>query len=788
MTLKTRLFFKGLGGFLILLSLISAPARGQQFDYAHYPDLDFSFEHMSLEIRLDPGESSLKGRAIFRVSANIEGADTLVLEAAHMEIDHIRTGETDIDYSLHNDSLFVPLPASENSGQEYQVEIQYSTDPRFGLLENSEGTLWTSMLPRTARHLFPTVDHPRIAFSTDISIIVPSGLEVVATGVRREEEILSVDRVRHRFTADRPVPATAVSFAVGEFELTGIQFDNKEITTAIENGLAGDSTGVHLLEQAQNILENVEDELGMEYPYKHLSIVQVGDHMWERKTWGASMVFLYNNRGSLVNQLKRGIFAQFFGVYQREEQWSNSLGIQMYQAALHSRGNSVPALLRTTDEPGGGDTFPYSVYNVESWNRWQQVYPSVGQAPWKQVVDRTLGEVLKKGSGAYTFSEYASYWYRDSGQPLFNFVRPDLMIAEDTARQADSVVYRVEYRFMEGDSTLKLRFQARTGLVRELVTLPLVEYLPSGTQTSEVTFTGMSDSVMVRVSPFARTIDINPESRKNLYLEQVKPARFLIYELRNSENQDERVEAAEKLSNHADNPDLQLAIMDFLKSDPQPAVKAALLRSLTEITRGATGTQDLFLDALGSEHLPVRLAGLEAMKYYGKEDAIRQSVESFATQTDSIPVFKKAADILVGVSAPEQFDAFVNTMIRTDTAGVRAIYSIKNQADIGATERAIANASSYLNPVFNYTVRSVALRILTDHDHSPANWQERIQGLLEDRDPRIRYLAVRAIGNVPGLDAASILETVIQDEYDARVYRVMRSVIGNSNAQNSKSK
>src|SRR5699024_11463586 len=93
----------------------------------------------------------------------------------------------------------------------------------------------------------------------------------------------------------------------------------------------------------------------------------------------------------------------------------------------------------------------------------------------------------------------------------------------------DSVSYRVDYNYSQTENTLPLRFTARQGMYDELVTLPLIQTLSGQRDTSEVTFTGARDSVVVTVSPMVQNVDIDATARPELTLEQHKPASFLIH-------------------------------------------------------------------------------------------------------------------------------------------------------------------------------------------------------------------------------------------------------------------
>src|SRR5699024_8799906 len=111
----------------------------------------------------------------------------------------------------------------------------------------------------------------------------------------------------------------------------------------------------------------------MEYPYQRLHIVILNDHFWEQKPYGASVIYLYKNKGSLLNQLRRGLYAQWFGVYQHEARWANAEPIQLFQTVLHYKISDNPIFLKNENTPEADFSTVYETYSVNRWNFWQQM-------------------------------------------------------------------------------------------------------------------------------------------------------------------------------------------------------------------------------------------------------------------------------------------------------------------------------------------------------------------------------------------------------------------------------
>lgn len=759
---------------LFVFALFVSNSQAQEFDFEKYPRLNFNFSQLTLDLTIDPENRGVKGSATYEMSANIGGVDSLVLQAAHMDIASVRINEEEASFTLHNDSLVVQLPDTTAPGKSYSVEVNYSTVPNFGILSNDLGTVWTSLLPRTHRHWFPSIDHPRVTFNSTISLTVPSGYQAIANGVKLEEEILDVEQVRYTYKTRNEIPATSLAFAVGRFDRNETTFGIKKISLNAESGLWSAGERKSLLQDASQILGNAESLLGMEYPYERLNIVVLQDHFWETKSWGASAIFIYKNSGNLQTQLRRGIYGQWFGVYQREEQWAEADAMNLLQTALHYRLQDSATELSFSDVPSGNLSTVYNAFGPSTWNTFQENHHSL-EKNFITTVDENLSAILEWGEGVYEFKDYGEFWYRQTGQPVLELELGGSANGGRQTSESDTVIYRVDYT--QNADNIKLTFEALRGGYKELVTLPLVQVSANGVDTLQVTFTGARDSVSINVPALVENVTITTGDRPNLILEQYKPASFLIYQLRNASSIKERIEAAAKLGYHSDDPDLQLAIKDFMNRELDPRVKAALLKSFGEITGGASGTEQVFLDALQNDNRDIKEAALTVLQNYPENEAVQQRVKEYAMSSDSLKSFKNATRIYSSISDSSAFDSFVSNMVRTDTAGHKAIFAIQELANRGNIDKAVRQAEFYISDVYDFKVRSAALRILLQHDHAPADWEARAQELLADSDPRIRFITVNGLPKVTGMEYRELIEGVIQDEYDQRVYEAMEELL-----------
>lgn len=750
--------------------------QAQSFDHKPSPKLDFNFITLELELGIQPQNLRIDGAAKYEIKANVSGADTLILNTSHLDISSVTVDDEQADFSLNNDSLYILVDDSTEIGGRYEVRIRYSGRPQFGLLKNTNGTVWTSQLPKSQRHWVPIVDNPQVTFETTTSISVPSGYQGWGTGRKTEEEAVSVDVMRYRFSSSE-IPASSYSFGVGKFDSHSADYGEKTINVTVEKPLADSIDTEQILQSAKDYVGQIEEQVNQQLPYGELNIAVIEDHNWETKSWGASTVYLYANGGNIQDQLLRGIIGQWFGAFQRESQWSQADAITLYQTLLYNSISGNVSELDTTNRPQPMVTTVYENFGPKQWNDWQRDINSWQTPSLRSQLLTFAGEMLKELPAVVSWRDYADFWYRQIGQTLFEI--PSLSKEKQTVAEPepDSVAYEVLYSLDEAEGRLKLRFSSTQGMYDKLTTLTAYKVYSSRIDTGEVTFTGARDSVILQVDPTINTLRLESPDHPELVLNEFKPAPFLINDLENGETVEQRAEAARKLGYHSDDPDLQLAIRDFMKKDLEPEVRAALLGSLADITNGAAGTEETFLEALKSNSRQIRNAGLMALQNYKGSTTVFDRVQSEVRNAETFDFFKRAVKVLMTISSEEQFASFAESVTQQDSDGRESIFVIQQLANMGGVEEAIAKAELFISDDYRYEIRSMALEILINHDHTPADWISRADELLKTPDPRIRYLVVRGLQRNKNDEVKNFVRDHIQDEYDARVYYKMSSLL-----------
>ncbi len=749
--------------FTVLLTAVNVTAYGQSFDYENRPVLKFDFLEADIDLNLIPSQAKVAGSVTYRLEANVTGADSLILYAPEVAVDSVVSTDKALNYSIENGRLSIALEDSVVSGNKYQVQIYYHTNPRFGLLKDSEGTIWTSVLPKSHRHWLPSPGHPRIEAVTTLTLTVPAAYSVAATGVKTDEEILGLKRKKVTFRSSKPIPVTSLAFAAGKFNREGTSYGIKRIITYAEENTIDASAQKQLTNKAQQIIAEIESVTEKKYPYQQVHIVVLNDHFWEQKSYGATVIFLYQNRGDLMNQLRRGLYAQWFGVFQHEGQWADAWPMQLFQSALHYKLTDEPANLRVEDVPETGFSTVYENYSVNRWNFWQRL-PQWG-AETQQIAAEIIPELLASGPGTLTPQQIENIWYSYSGRPKIDIPAfTDKINTKNTA--SEQSVYRVDFNLLNG--SLELVFTAQKNAVEEPKTISLKIIDGGAGNVQKVTFGGAKDSVTVSIPAAVQNVLV-AQSGEEINLKIHKPVPFILYQLDNAESVAVRKKAALQLGYHTENPDLQLALAGYLNKEMEPEVKAALLQSYALITNGATGTQQYFLEALSSPHSAVQKVALEALQNYPDNQKVTEQIRKMAGNPDS-KLSAKALSVYMQRMDSTQVLGFVNTLVKQDTAGTKAITAIAKLAELGKTKAAVKRAKYYIQPVYSYPVRKKAFSVLLKYDNSTERWNKRLEMLLTDLDPRIRYLTIQNLSELPGVNREEVLQKYIPKAYDARIF------------------
>lgn len=752
---------------LLLLSfLFDATVQSQNWDYEKYPDRNVTFTHLDADIRISD-DPMISGDIIYTASVRRESVNSINFHAVGMNIISVEVNGSPKNHRIRNNNLIVDLENSYDRGEVIQIRIQYDTNPYFGIHKNANGTIWTSLLPNTIQHWMPVFENPEVSLTTDLVFTHSSDMSIVANGRRGNVEIVSVDESITGFSSNVAVPITSIAFAAGNFSdsintmSSGVPGFGRRVDPQIHIYSEMENPELsEFLDYAVQSYRAVEEYVSIQYPFRDLHIVILEDDYLEVKNYGAGIIYLYLNRGDLRDQLERSVTAQWAGVYLSELQWANPEAILLLQATI------INDLFKSDRNVIGHDLEPYQKLSEGELIKWIQYLKSDDSEELQQNYSIVKDQLFDSGMMSIDWEQLSMILYRETGRNYFDGIE----LTEQ--RDSDPVFseYSVLIEWDEIENRLDVYFESELNPINELVTVELIEINLSGQRVHELSFSGENDGVVVNVSSSVEYVKFNIVDREDLILNVRKPFLFWISQLRNDTDPAKRIEAAIGLSEIRDNPDLQLALNDILRTESNPQVYAEIVRSMSALTRGAAGTEERFIQySSNDQHPDVQLAAIEALAFYPNNERVIGRLNTIITQTNHENLRVKAVQSLAASTSTERFNSLSRNLVTREIVLNQVPLILNELAKKGEVSLAVELAESFLTDTFPYTVRLNSLQMIQNYDQSASNWMRRLPALLTDSHPGIRLAATESLSKVNNQERNSLLNDAIENEYDERV-------------------
>ena len=758
----------------IFCSLSVFSLKAQSWDYEKYPAFDIEITHLDADIRIQEN-GMIEGDLLYNARVMGHQTDEIRFDAARVSIQSITVNDVQKEHRFDDHQLIIELEDGVVRGDVIQIRIIYDAVPSFGLHRNELGTTFTSLLPKTNRHWLPVIDHPRAEFTTEIQFTHPTGYTIAASGTRGESELLNIDEETVTFSSATAIPATAISWALGNFQQTistadsdqglqGVDFNTfrrfrDENSVNISFYSESDEDISTITESAINAYLDLSEYFGESTPLSDIHIVVLNDDFWETKHYGAGIIFVYSSLGNVEDQVKRGMLSQWFGIQVREVQWSDADAILAAQA--HTANKLFNLHISEGDVTG-----TYDYFGSVNFSRWLNFFNQQQSESFTHDLSYVMDQGLLQNEKLLSWNTLSEKIYAVTGQPYFKGFLPEAIQSEPESEY----LYRATFEWEEGEPTAQIRFEAVQDVVDELVTVIATEETFTGERTHEMTFSGQSETVVINVSTGIENLKFTVLDRDDVELIEEKPYLFWLYQLRSNDDVSRRLAAASAISEITENPDLQLALNDILQTESNPEVYAEIVRSIGKLTRGASGTDERFIqNSSVNQHRYVQLAAVEALAFYEGNQRVIGRLRTVINQTEYSDVRRAAIYSLFEVSEAAEFRTAVQSFVTRENNLNEVPLLLELLGEKGEREAAVELAETFLAPEFSYSTRKGVLDLMLRFDEAPANWNERLPDLLADFDPRIRYRAADALQKLNSQQRNRIVSERIDDEFDERV-------------------
>lgn len=732
-------------------------------DYPAYPNRDFTYTKAHVKLRYQEEKEILQGLVTYMVEPLWKEAKELRLLALHMQIDDVRINNEPTNYSLQDDTLIIQLNRAKALKQ-FSLEIIYQTDISYGLHKDLLGGIWTSNQPYATAHYLPGVIHPANQLLILAEFELPPKWDVAAPGKRLADSSTNQTGLKTvRWQTEKPIAITDFKFAMGLFEVDEVQFGIKKVRLfSYKNRLSSDKKN-RLLTRAYEQLRRTENILDREYPYASFTMVHLQDSRWETKPYAASMGFVFANQPHEDIQIDRLVTAQWFGVYKQMTLWEDARFDVYWQAWFQARlwaENQIDASkIQRFEEPFVSDY---------SWNYFidfAEAFMKPENERWFYAFQKSATSILDKSNSTLFARDYADVLYRVTGR-LFNH----LEIVDKPLET--SVPIKVQFKYDESKKELSYRVIADSlHALNFPINAELITITAKGRPVKKITFQkeGHFQRHLSLDDVFNAYVNVIGEDSFSITYE--KPKAFWIHQLRNEPNSSQRFEALRELQKDSLDTDFQLILGDLMRTEKEPIVLAEMISLYAKLTKGATGTDQFFLDQFRNENPLIKKAALQAFDFFPENEPMYFNALQVLKAEKDTALKLTALKVLQKRMNSTAFEDLVIKQINSETQMVflPRLFSMLENLESSDKEKKRAIYANFTKPSYPFSVRKSAIEnYLELVDYNPDN-DDQLFDFFSDNDPRIRYAMTEILHRFPIDKQRRILENRLLDEYDYRI-------------------
>ena len=250
-------------------------------------DRSANIKHIKLEVALDFDAKTISGTATHRLSAITGPLDRLEFDAAELAISAVRAGGEPASFETADGKLRISLPRALGAGEELEVAIDYSAQPRRGLYfvgpdegyPNKPVQAWTQGEDEDSRYWFPCYDYPNNRTTSEIIVTVPEKFTAISNGglIATSANKTAKTRTFH-WRHDVPHSAYLITLAAGEFAMIEERAGDTPVTYYVHPGREDDAR--RAFGNTPRMIQFFERIIGVPYPYAKYAQVAVNDFIF----------------------------------------------------------------------------------------------------------------------------------------------------------------------------------------------------------------------------------------------------------------------------------------------------------------------------------------------------------------------------------------------------------------------------------------------------------------------------------------------------------------------------
>ncbi len=757
---------------------------------AHYaPSLSFTINHMWLEIEphLQRGTINCQQRLSI---VTLQDTDTIELDAAELQVKIVSAVDR-LDFRSLDDKLVVKLGRIIKEGSKIEIYISYSAKPRKGLYfvmpdkyyPEKRLEVWTQGETTEARYWFPCIDHPRVKFSSEISIIVPLGFTAISNG-----KLLKVEKQNKRqiycWFESNPHPAYLTSVVIGKYiEMK----ESKNLCYYIPSEKKHDAQ--RSFEHTSEIMRFFEDYLGTNYPYDKYSQVAVQDFVYggmeNSSCTTLTLDTLHDEKAHLDFTsdylISHEIAHQWFGDLVTCSDWQHiwlNEGFATYCEALYWEASR------------GKDEFQYYMMQIADdyleETRTRYARPIVTKI-YKHPDDLFDRHTYEKGGYVLHMLRHIvgdNHFRRSLRTYLNRFANgnaetDDLRKVFELETGQSLQQFFDQWIFGEGHPELKVDFyhdshiieikvkQSQVGKHFEFPLEVEIVFAKNNKKTYTFKISDRESVFHIPIDDAVEAFSIDPESKILKNISVKAPKELLLKQLQEGDNVIKRIEAARALKDKSLDEIID-ALENTVLHDEFWGVSAEAAKTL-----GAIKTDyayETLKNCLKVKHPKVRRVVVKMIGEFKREESL-ELITSLLQDDESYFVRSEAATA-IGKTKSRKAIAILKNATETTTfqniVAQGAIAGLKEFTDDKEIAEFLMDRSRYRN---YHRVREAATFALGKFADNSRVF-EHLKTLLVDKWFRVRMNACRALADAELITAIPDLTLVAESDLDYRVRRI----------------
>lgn len=662
-----------------------------------YPDLPIQITALDLTLQFENQLVQFNAKAEYTMRVNREDVLSFNMTQTDLKIRSVKIYDKEIPFQVFNDTIRIGLRESFPKNTEFKLHIEYQALVGDAFFQSTNNIYWSSGFNFDTQKLLPVINHPRIRFRTTIRAIHPSEFHFVSNGA-------FISRSRHNETQSITLyeNRSLISFSGLRFVLGQLQVLESNVgALPIRFYLTKSDSNLERINRLTPLFEDEINRLSttirFPYPFDALNVIILPESYGQEWGDGAGIGYLFDDYGSLDDQLKLIISSQWLRQHLRSSDPQVEEFLTIYTQAL-AQVNTATFLQ------------PSSILRNRS-TELDRLSPL-------RMMDKTYFDNFKLSDIQFLFeternlitnfdleeARYQDQWYP---RPLPIKESSSAIVNLDEASSEIKPGFFIKINRTEVAGEIQFQFDSFGEHLKSEYEVHITSYSESKLDKQVIRMSSSDSIITLDLGLTLQNVIIEFDDAHFLEVLVDKPFGFWLYQYRNIDEFHLKADAARALAGFASHQDLGLLVRDEIIQKETDEYLSMIYQLW------APGDTNYSFD-------------YEKWLYEDLETKDRTRLYRLITEQLSI-------DRLTQLSL-----GFLN---RTNSWDIHNLL-IRKVFKESEVKEAIAFSESFLSTRYPYELRQTVFKELERYDQSSKNWLNRLPDLVIDQDPRIRLLAL----------------------------------------------